>query len=325
MSPKIIKWDGKPISTKGAFTGIPMLAYHGQLTVGPSISSSGLRTIFTQSPAHYFDTSYLNPERADEDDKEAFILGRAAHHLLLGEDDFSTLFVMRPDELDGAPWHGNRKVCKTWLHDQALAGRTVLTPAQIESIRGMARALAKHDLIQQGILNGQIETSLVWKDKETGIWLKSRPDAIPSDSGDVADLKTSVNYGFDLDNSAAKLRYDIQAALTKWGLRECLGIEMQSFSLVFALKKRPYCVDVLTFHNEDIEQAEKDLRVALRVFARCVETNNWFGPSGSQNDARYLAFSQRVRESAEHRRDFLTREIARPTVQPTELEYAETP
>lgn len=313
------------ISKPGLYDKISMADYHGDLCVGPSVSSSGLRTIFTTSPAHYFDGSYLNPDRAEEEDKEAFILGRAAHHLLLGEDDFSTLFVMRPEEApDGRAWNGNNNSCKAWLADQAKAGRTVLTPAQIEQIRGMARALAKNNLVQNGILNGKIEQTLVWKDKETGIWLKSRPDAIPNDGGDVADLKTTRHFGWDLDNSASKLRYDIQAALVKWGLKAVLNIDMASFSLVFTESKRPHCVDVLTLHNEDIEQAEKDLRVALRVFARCVETDNWFGPSGSQSDARYMAFSQRVREAAEHRRDFLMREIARPTIQPTEAEYLAT-
>lgn len=314
------------ISKPGLYDRVPMESYHGDLCVGPSVSSSGLRTIFTQSPAHYIDTSYLNDEREEQEDKEAFVLGRAAHHLLLGEDAFSTLFVMRPEEApDGRAWNGNNLSCKAWLINQAKAGRTVLTPAQIEAIRGMARSLSKHDLINAGILNGQIEQTLAWRDKETGIWLKARPDAIPGDSGDVADLKTTASFGFDLDNSASKLRYDMQAALVKWGLKAVLDIDMASFSLVFVLKKRPHCVDVLTFHNEDIEQAEKDLRVALRTFAHCVKTGDWFGPSGSQHDARYLAFSQRIRENAEFRRDFLTREIAPPQVQPSQADYAGTP
>lgn len=309
------------ISKPGLYDRISMADYHGDLCVGPSISSSGLRTIFTQSPAHYFDTSYLNPDPAEQEETEHFVLGRAAHHLLLGEDAFSTLFIARPEKFDS--WR--TKESREWREEQEAAGRTVLLPAQLEQIRGMARSLAKNDLVQAGILNGKIEQTLCWKDKETGIWLKSRPDAIPSDSGDTADLKTTRHFGFDLDNSAAKLRYDIQGALVKWGLKQVLNIELQSFSLVFVESKRPHCVDVLTFHGEDLEQAEKDLRVALRVFARCIETGDWFGPSGSQNDARFLAFPQRIREQAEFRRDFLMREIARPVVQPTEAEYASTP
>lgn len=317
----------KLLDKPGMYDRIPMEEYHGQLTVGPSVSSSGLRTIFNESPADYFDTSYLNPEKDDDEEKEAFILGRAAHHLLLGEDDFSTLFVMRPEKApDGRDWNGNNNTCKDWLKKQADAGRTVLTPLQIEKIRGMAKGLAKHPLIQAGIMNGQIEQTLVWKDKETGVWLKIRPDSIPNDSGDVCDLKTTSMKGYDIDNHASKLRYDMQAALVKWGLREVLKVEMQSFSLAFVRSKRPHIVDILTFHTEDIAQAETDLRVAINTFAHCLKTGEWFGPGGTQRDARYLAFSKHVRDRAEWRRDYLRREVARPTGnEPSALDYAATP
>ena len=75
--------------------------YHSQICDGPSISSSGIRALL-RSPAHYWRTSDLNPARVEEDDKEAFILGRAAHHLLLGEKEFSRQFVIRPDEAPDA-------------------------------------------------------------------------------------------------------------------------------------------------------------------------------------------------------------------------------
>jgi len=289
---------------------IPIEEYHGQCTDGPSISSSGLRTIFTKSPAHYWCESSLNPDRVEPEEKEAFVLGRAAHHLLLGEDDFSTSFIMRPEEIAGKAWHGNRNECKAWLGTQADAGRTVLKPDQLEQIRGMARSLGAHPLVKAGILNGQIEQSLIWKDKVTGLWLKARPDAIPNDSGDFADLKTSASVGFDLDRDISSYRYDMQAALTKWGCKEVLGLEMESFSLVFVEKKPPHCVDVITLSKEDIAEAEKDLRIAMDTFAHCLETGDWFGPSGTQNDARWVHISEWARKQAEFRRDFLAREIA---------------
>jgi len=321
-----MKWDGKKITKPGVYD-MPLLAYHGQPCDGPSVSSSSLRTIFTKSPAHFWVSSSLNPNAVPQEDTDAFILGRAAHHLLLGEDDFSTLFIVRPDELDGEKWQGNRKACKAWLAHQQAAGRTVLKPEQIEKIRGMAKSLSRHPLIQAGILNGEIEKSLIFRDKETGIWIKSRPDTIPNDGGDVADLKTTTHTGFDIDDSASKLRYDAQAAITKWALKAVLDIEMTSFSLVFVEKEPPHCVDVLTIQSEDIQRAEDDMRVALRVLRHCLDTGDWFGPSGTQNDARFLAFSQRVRERAEHRRDFLMREIAKSAAanEPSELEYLSTP
>jgi hypothetical protein len=116
-------------------------------------------------------------------------LGRAAHHLLLGEDDFNTLYIVRPDKWDS--WRTD--AAKAWKQDQEAAGRTVLLPGQLDVIRGMARSLAAHPLIDAGILNGAIEQTIVWKCKDTGVWLKARPDAIPNDAGDFADLKTTTS------------------------------------------------------------------------------------------------------------------------------------
>lgn len=293
---------------------LPIDVYHSQCTAGPSISSSGLRTIFLQSPAHYWVHSDLNKDRVEPTESSAFVLGRAAHHLLLGEDDFSTSFIQRPEQLGGKDWHGNRTECKAWLFKQQEAGRTVLTPMQVEQVRGMARSLAQHPLIRAGILNGEIEQSMIYRDKATGVWIKTRPDAIPNDSGDFADLKTSSDVGEELDFAVTKYGYHHQAVLTKWAYKEVLGKEMSSFSFVFVEAKPPHCVDVLTLSGDDIELAEKDMRVALDTFAWCLKTGNWFGPSGHQSDARFVYISDRAKERAEFRRDFLRREIAPPAI-----------
>lgn len=316
--------------TKGMYDRVPMDFYHGDCCPGASLSSTGARKIFVESPADFFDTSYLNPDRPEDEgkEKEAFVLGRAAHHLLLGEDDFSTQFVVRLDKApDGREWNANNGTCRAWVADQIKAGRTVLTPGQIDAIRGISKGLAAHPLVQAGILNGRIEQTLIWKDKATGVWLKSRPDAIPTDSGDVGDLKLTSMRGYDIDNSASKLRYDMQAALVKWGLKEVLDIDLSSFSLVFARNKRPHSVDVLTLHNDDIAEGEKDLRVAVDTFARCIDTGDWFGPGGTQRDARYLYFSKYVRDRSAIRRDELRRELQRLTMrdEPTQADYLATP
>lgn len=285
------KWNGKPIGTNGIFDAIPMDTYHGQLTVGPSVSSSGLRTIMNLSPAHYFADSYLNPDPEEDEDETAesaaFILGRAAHHLLLGEDDFSTHFIMRPEEHLGKPWHSNRTECRAWLKHQADEGRTVLTPKQVRTIRGMARSLAKAPLVQAGILNGQIEQSLVWKDKETGVWLKARPDAIPNDSGDFGDLKTAHSVTDDAIRKAIyEHGYHQQAALLAEGWEVLTGNKMLSFSLIFVEKKAPYCTRIITLKDGDLDRGRRQNRIAINIFANCLKVREWPGPGAA--DAEYM-------------------------------------
>lgn len=316
---KSIDYDGKPISAPGMWAKVGLDRYHGNLCDGPSISSSGLRSIFLKSPAHYWDTSYLNPQRSDhEDDKESFVLGRAVHHLILGEPFFAKLFVIRPAEMadeegEIKPWHGGRNVCKKWLAEQEKTGRTVLIGEQVERIKGMALSLGKHPLIRAGVLNGLIERSLVFQDKETGVWVKARPDAIPTDSGDFGELKTARGIGDDADRAMRTYRYDMQASVMRMAARTVLNMDMSSFSLVFVESKRPYCVDVVQIDKVDIDEAEHDVRAALKVFAHCLKTKEWFGPTGSQRDARTAFFPEQMRERAKFRREFLGDEIRSAT------------
>src|ERR1700680_312207 len=125
--------------TKPGIYSITLERYHsGKACDGPSISSSGLRKIFLESPAHYWDASPYNKDRQEPKEKKVFVLGRAAHHLLLGEDDFSTLYTCRPPKFKD--WRTD--AAKDWRTEQEAEGRTVLVPAQLDQIRGMARSLA---------------------------------------------------------------------------------------------------------------------------------------------------------------------------------------
>lgn len=309
-------WDGSVISEPGMYADVGMEFYHefvgGQyraLCNGPSISSSGLRTIFTESPAHWWVRSPMNPERKDEADSKSLILGRAAHALLVGMPTFSREFIIRPDELAGKPWHGNRNDCKAWLDAAAKGGKTVLTGEMVDQIKGMAGSLGKHPLVQAGILRGLIERSIVFRDKDTGIWIRVRPDAIPTDSGDYADIKTSKEVGEQATESAMRnFRYDMQGALVRWACRE-VGLPFSSFADVFVEATAPHCVDIVTIDTHDLDEAEADCRTALKVFARCLKTGEWFGPVGTQRDARTAYFSEQFRERAKFRREFLQREI----------------
>lgn len=272
-----------PLIGKPGVYRLSLAEYHGQPTSGPSISSSGLRRIFKQSPAHFWAHSSLNPDRVEDEETQALLLGRAAHHLLLGEDDFSTLFIARPDCWDS--WRS--KDAKRWKEQQEADGRTCLLPGQLEQIRGMARSLAKHPLIQAGILNGEIEQSLIWKDKETDIWCKARPDAVPNDSGDFADLKTTTSVRDEaLQRCIADFGYHQQGALITNGYTAITGNKATSFSLVFVEKEPPFCVRVVTLRDDDLARGERQNNAALRIFARCLETNEWPGPGRA--DAEYL-------------------------------------
>ena len=300
----IIEFDGKPISKPGLYSKVPMAAYHGgRLCVGPSISSSGLRTIFSKSPAHYYDKSPLNPDRDDSsDESESFLLGRAAHHLLLGEPRFASEYAVRPTERpDGRPWNGNATWCREWLEERAKEGRAVLTSDQLERIRGMAGSLAKNHLVRQGLLNGIIEATFAWRDHDTGVWLLARPDVVPTESGDFADLKTTVSVAYpDLVKTLGNYGYYQQGALVGEGFKAVTGEDMASFSLLFVESRRPYCTArPYRLKAEDLDLGRRANHYALRQFVRGLNSGMWVGPDGDADVEGYLELSLRQREIAE--------------------------
>lgn len=273
------------VSVPGVYA-LSMAEYHGDLCVGPSISSSGLRTIWSQSPAHYWYDSPCNPNRPEPKERPHFSIGRAAHHLLyLGRKGFDAEFVIRPSK-----WKDWRTdAAKEWKAEQIKAGLTIITDAELEAITGMARSLAAHPLVKSGILDGAVERSLIFKDEKTGAWLKSRPDNIPSSSGLFADLKTADSVSDDsLERSLASYGYHMQAALVGMASEALLGRPMEEFAFVWVEKAPPHCVRVTVLTGADIERGRMQLRRSIDQFAECVATGEWPGPGGTRRDAEYL-------------------------------------
>lgn len=305
MPLKSTKWDGNPITVPGMYSGVPLDRYHSQtICDGPSISSSGLRKIFNESPAHFFAEWDGNPKRIEKKLGRHLILGRAVHHLLLGEPGFAKQFVVQPPDYEALdtgeikPWNNNANVCKIWNGKQGKLGKLILTGDEIEAIRGMAKVLSKNPLIVAGILNGLIERSIFWKDKETGVWLKSRPDTIPNDSGDFSDYKTTLSVLMpDLVRAIGEFGYHAQAGLVRRAAREVLKIERHfSFSLVFQEKTAPFCERVVTLKDSDLDRGEKQNRSAILTFARCLKSGHWPGPGGEREDAEKIELSKREQE-----------------------------
>lgn len=280
-----IPWGGKPISKPGMYANIPLEQYHQNICDGPSVSTTGLKTIFHKSAAHYYKTSYLNPKRKEQDETSALIFGRAIHHLILGEPHFQKVFCEQPTEYedpetgDTKKWHNGAKECKRWNGLRAKENRYVLTKDEVENIRGTATALSADPLVQAGILNGLVERSLFWKDEKTGIWLKYRPDVIPTDSGDVADLKTTTSVDWDdLEQWLYKFGYYQQGGLGREAFKRVLDLDMTSFTLLFVEKDDPWSPRPVIVKEIDLEIGAQCNRAALDIMAGCLKTGVWPGP-----------------------------------------------
>ena len=246
----------------------PMEWYHQQLTIGPSISSSGLRTIESQSAAHYFAGSYLNPD-AEKVDTTPFRIGKASHSLLLGDEVFEEHFVISPyDEF-------RTNEAKAWRGAANEAGLVVLKNAEYARILQMRDVLMREPLIKDGLLDGEAERSIVWRDEETGVWLKARPDVLPK-AGWVVDYKTTADaHPRAVERSIWNYGYHMQLALVAEGLA-ALGMEIpREFAFVFQESKAPYAVTIQPLPLEAVWAGAKQNRTAIRQFAQCLSEGVW--------------------------------------------------
>lgn len=305
---EVRQYEGGQISEPGIYSGVPMHetddspGYHGDICVGPSFSSSHLRKIETASPDEVWDTLYLNPDRDPEADKPKahFVLGRAAHTLLLGESGFRQEYLIRPetytDEKTGAdkPWNGNATACKNWLAEAAKMNRTVITAEQVLVIRGIAGRLAAHPTIQTGILNGLVEHSIFWVDEKTGLWLKARPDVIPTDSNIVADLKVQAGVqAIECRRAITDWSYHQQMALISEGLYEVAGRVIEEHVLVMCKAARPFSINHKPITPAAIFRGHQQNRRALDRIKECLDAGYWPGPDDDEVPAGLMDYREK--------------------------------
>ena len=304
---KVIKWDGNPITKPGWYSGIPIETYHSAgICDGPAVSSSDLRTCWAKSPAHMYSRWAENPQREERASTRAMILGGASHHLFLGEDGFKLKFVAQPaiyrDKVtaEEKPWNNNAGYCRKWHEGQADAGRVVVTLKELDVIKRMAQSLTIDPMVQNGILRGHVETSGFWRDKETGLWVKVRPDVVPLTAGDYVDLKTAAEVTTPaLQSSIRSYGYQQQGGLV-WEAAEMLRPDapFETFVLVFIETAPPFCARSVPLHGDDLARGRLMNRAMMRRVRSCIEARHWPGPGEDDHSEMPISNDERARIDA---------------------------
>lgn len=270
------------IATPGLYD-IPMEIYHGDCCEAHSVSGSGLFKIEQTSLAHYWWNSYLNPER-DPPDSPALSFGRAAHAMILGEPEFAKSFVISPYP------DFRTKEAREWKANET---RTIITLDQLRQIRAMAKTIVAHPLLKNAFQDGAPEQSLIWKDAETGIWLKSRPDWLPHTLQFVPNYKTArTGKPADWARAAFDLGYHVGAALTLEGLKQIRGWDKATYYFVVQEKEAPYLVTPILMQDTAIEWGALLFRRSLRRLAEALSTNKWPGYSDAVVEVQMPAYKE---------------------------------
>ena len=275
------------ITEPGAYPDVSAHDYHrrADLLPGPSLSSSGVKTLLAKSPLHFWFDSPLNPDRPDEADRPHFNIGKAAHDKILLSDNWPDQYFITPEDFSRA----KSKVMAEAIAeaDAALeSGMTVLSFEQAGIVEKVAAAIQKNEIAVATLTNGVTEETLAWQDPITGVWLRARPDFRPNSILEkravmaMSDLKFVAPSHADPEGFAraiANFGYHLSAAFYSDGIKAIYGHRPTHWVHVVVEKEPPYSVSLYELPAEDIERGRLLNRRAINLFADCLENGRWPG------------------------------------------------
>lgn len=236
--------------------GLDIDAYHA----GPGVSSSIIKKMAAKTPAHVLANV--------QEDKPAFVLGRAAHTAVLEPNQFESRYYLGDDI---------RRGTKAWAAlEIAAAGREVLKPQDWDLAMRIRDAVWKHPLAS-AILGsgGRTETSGFWTDQATGELCKFRPDYHDAGQRIAADLKTTTDMR-SFQRTAAEYGLHIQQAWYETGF-EALDAMLDNWFFVIIEKEPPYLVGVSCLTFSAVERGREVCRAQLDRYHECRTSGIWPG------------------------------------------------
>ena len=269
--------------------------YHSSL----GISRSGLME-FKRSPYHYWHR-YLNPEREPAHCTPAMKLGELVHALVLEPEYFNERYAVKPSLLPplktallkdlekergkelGREEFEKQKAAKEWVQmaNELMTNDFLAQSDGKEILNQELFAEAKHyadsvlnDPVAKALFTGvEVEQSIYFTHKGTGIQCKVRPDAWVG--GVVTDLKTCKDASFDLfQRAAVGSGYFIQAAMIKQAL-ESIGIELEKFIFYCVEKTQAAPTTYYELDLESLERAEYEFNNLMHGISYCMDNNRW--------------------------------------------------
>jgi len=276
----------EPIITEaGAYPDIAMSDYHRapNLLPGSSLSSSGAKRIINQSAFHYWYDSPLNPARPDEEDKPHFNIGKAAHDMLLLGDDWRAKYHVTPKGFSTTA--KNKFAAAIEERDAATeAGTPVLRYQDAEVVEAVTKAIGANKDALNALSAGLPEMTLAWQDKETGVWLRARPDWLPFSVVNGAAVRAVTDLKFlamthcrphGFSKALFDFGYHQSAAFYDDGIEAIYGRRATNWLFVAVEKDAPHSVSVYELPTQDVERGRVQNRAAIRIFADCLAADKW--------------------------------------------------
>ena len=222
--------------------------------------------------------------RVPRKDTAALSFGRPAHsYLLEGPEKFFQNYIVMPANAPKRPSvtqiNAKNPSAETeknilWWDEfeKANEGKVLVAGDDFLKLVEMKKALNAHPFASKLLADGVAEQTVIWKDPETGIMCKCRPDHEPG-KRILADLKSCANAGeFDFRRDVVKYGYDMQAGMYLDGTTIATGEEYDGFVFVAIEKEEPFRVETYLLDAEFIVRGQYEYRRLLNIELECRRT-----------------------------------------------------
>ncbi len=251
----------------GIIHGMANDVYHST----PAVSNTVLSSI-ARSPAHCF-ALHVAEDRRKSATSPAFFAGTLAHCAILEPAALLDRYMLKPEGLDMRTKDG-----KAW---KAALPAGVLTIDADE----YATALAQRDAVNnvpelaELLAEGVAEVSAFWRDDETGLQCKCRPDWVHTLSDGrviLVDVKTTVDASpQQFSRSVWKYGYHRQAAWYSAGYARAAGVEVAGFVFAAVTSAHPFIAAAHTLDDDYMRIGQDECRRLLDEYADCKLTGRW--------------------------------------------------
>lgn len=235
--------------------------YHG----GPGLSNSGI-SLLLDCPLRYWD-KYINPDKPEREETASMRMGTMVHTFLLEPEKFEQLYY----HVEAKPRKGTKAYDELAV---VASGREIIGSEEMKLLRQIQRSIQAKKDARDLLKNGQAEQSIYWKDAETGVLCKARPDYMTNSY--IVDLKTTRCASWaEFSKSIASYGYHRQAAMQLDAMEAISGIKHTNFINICVETERPYIVSVFVMDNDALDQGRVQYKRGLEIFKECQASNNW--------------------------------------------------
>lgn len=254
--------------------------YHADKT---AISSSSLKNILTSE--HHFYYYWKKAQKTGEKKKAEprhFRIGHALHAAILEPELFKKLYITEPefigktkDGKDSKSCNESKKMKEEWvktLHPMAI----VLTEKDLNELHEMIDSVLSHNYACALLKTGVPEISGYYRDPQTGIKCRIRPDFMNFVLDAMIDVKTTKScYKRGFQRSIVDFLYNLQVGMYSTGISHINGKAPESIAFLAVQNCEPYEVALYEADATVRETGEKLYRKALNQLSVCLSKNAW--------------------------------------------------